>query len=344
MAHQLTERANGTYEMAYIGETPWHGLGQSLVASVIVDENGNSIKREPTIEDWTEAAGMGWKIQRGVVRYATGHGQSPADYAEVPGQHVLMRSDDKKPLGIVSDRFKVVQPSQVMEFFRDLTEGAGFTLETAGTMFEGRKFWALARIGESAIITNPVDMVGGYLLLATACDGTMATTGKLTTVRVVCNNTLGFAMSEKGNGTVKASHRSTFNPEAMKDALGIARDGFGHWVKTMRALAGDSMSYSAAEQATFALLTDEDWNKSTVEKIDITKETAGFKKIMSLFNGEGKGSRLNGVAGTAWGWVNACTEYADFHVRAQSVDNRLDSAWFGNGDKLKNKAVEIATA
>lgn len=182
MPHALTERSNGLVEMAYKGETPWHGLGQQLEAG-------------KTIEEWTVAAGMDWRIKRSKVRYFAD--VNGAQQLEIPDQHVLFRNDTKAPLGIVSERFKVVQPFEVMEFFRDLTNDAGFTMETAGTMFGGRRFWALAHIGESAIIRNHADAVGGYLLLCTGADGTLATQARFTTVRVVCNNTLGMAMPGK---------------------------------------------------------------------------------------------------------------------------------------------------
>src|SRR6202044_3294118 len=103
------------------------------------------------------------------------------------------------------DNFKIVQPGAVLEFFRDLTAAAGFTLETAGTLFGGKRFWALAAIGETASIADPADKMKGYLLLSTACDGSMATEARYTTVRVVCNNTLSSARS--AGAKVRVTHR-----------------------------------------------------------------------------------------------------------------------------------------
>jgi phage/plasmid-like protein (TIGR03299 family) len=328
MSHELTERSNGTIEMAYRGETPWHGLGQQLEAG-------------KTIEEWTAAAGMDWRIKRSKVRYFAD--VDGATQLEIPEQHVLFRNDTKSPLGIVSERFKVVQPRDVMEFFRDLTNDAGFTMETAGTMFGGRRFWALAHIGESAVIRNHADAVGGYLLLCTGADGTLATQARFTTVRVVCNNTLGMAMSGK-KADARVTHRSVFDPIKMKNELGLAHDEFSEWVKTMRLLAAEPMGMTSAEHATFQLLTDKDWAKATAEEVTACMATTGFKKIIDLFSGEGKGSTMSGVKDTAWGWLNAVTEYTDFHVRARNADNRLDSAWFGNGDKLKTKALDLLIA
>jgi hypothetical protein len=72
--------------------------------------------------------------------------------------------------------------------------------------------------------------------------------------------------------------------------------------------------------------------------------STGFGKILSLFNGEGKGSQLDGVPGTAWGLLNATTEYADHHVRTTSDANRWASAQFGPGADLKAKAYALLAA
>jgi len=84
---------------------------------------------------------------------------------------------------------------------------------------EGRKFWALACTGQSTTLKGR-DKVDGYLLLATACDGTLATTAQFTSVRVVCNNTLSIALGN-ATGAIKAPHRSRFDPDVVKPQLGI---------------------------------------------------------------------------------------------------------------------------
>jgi len=93
---------------------------------------------------------------------------------------VLYRSDTKAPLSVVSNRYQIVQPREVLEFYRDLTEVSGYELETAGVLKGGRKFWALARTGQTTKLKGN-DQVNGYLLLATSCDGTLATTATPTT-------------------------------------------------------------------------------------------------------------------------------------------------------------------
>lgn len=159
--------------MAYAGEKPWHGLD-------------NRLAPQQSIEVWKRQAGMYWKIEEAEVRYVTGNQNLGVIHA-FPEQKVLYRSDNRTPLSMVSKRFRAVQPGQILEFYRDLTANSGFELETAGVLREGRKFWALARTGQSTTLKGR-DKVDGYLLLATACDGTLATTAQFTSVRVVCNN------------------------------------------------------------------------------------------------------------------------------------------------------------
>jgi phage/plasmid-like protein (TIGR03299 family) len=255
---------------------------------------------------------------------------------------VLMRSDTKDAIGFVSSRFKVVQPREILDFMASLTEEAGMTLETAGTLHGGRKFWALAKIGAETVIKDKTDKVGGYLLLATATDGSMATTGKRTTVRVVCQNTMNAAL--RGRSDAKISHRSTFDAEAMKDELGVSREEFHAWAATMRLLANERIGTDRAERVLIEAITGTELKKQTAAQVEEAREKASFKKMMELFNGQGRGSNLDGVKGTAWGLLNATTEFVDHHVRATSQDNRLESAWFGPGEKMKARVLDLLTA
>lgn len=166
--------------MAYAGATPWHGLG-------------NQLPQKQPIEVWQREAGMDWQIQESPVHFKSDTVGHLGTIHSFPEQKVLYRSDTKAPLSVVSQRYHTVQPREVLEFYRDLTEASGYELETAGVLKGGRKFWALARTGQGTELRGN-DQVNGYLLLATSCDGTLATTATPTTVRVVCNNTLTIAL------------------------------------------------------------------------------------------------------------------------------------------------------
>lgn len=331
MAHDLYQVANGEYSFAYRGAEGWHHKGQRI-------EDGDSL------DVITTKCHMDYALHRAKVRYAIAHGVSPDSFREMPGQVVILRSDTKEALAIVSSNFKIVQPRQVIGSFADLCNNNGFQLETAGVIKGGRVYWAMARIGADAVISNKEDAVSPFLLLSTACDGSRATEGKFIAERVVCANTLAMAFGETGRTSVKISHRSIYDPEVMKDQLGIGREGFASWVKTARLLAQEPCGIESAEQFLFEILTAKDWDKATAKEVTEAKETTGFKTIMSLFQGDGKGATLAGVRGTRWGLLNATTEYIDHHIRARSDDNRTDSAWFGNGDKLKSRAADLLTA
>ena len=314
MAHEITTHQNGRAEMAFVGEAAWHGLGQELQAGA-------------SIEEWKKAAGMDWTVMRSKVRYAT---DREGSILEFPEQIVQFRSDTKAPLGIVSSNFKTVQPGEALEFFRDLSE---FPLSVAGTLKGGKKYWATAKIATDTVLGG--DKVDGYLLFATACDGSMRTTVKVCPTRVVCANTLAMAMNETNRHIVEVSHRSKFDASAVKAQLGIVGGSmFEKFMRDARAMANREVS--------------EDDSRAFVEKllgIDSTKQDdapEAYNKILGLYNGEGMGSKMLGSEGTTWGLLNAVTEYADHHIRARSDDNRLDSAWFGMGMRLKNDALVMA--
>ena len=316
MAHELTQRSNGFVEMAFVGETPWHKLGQEL-------EEGASI------EQWQVAAGMDWSIERSPVRFnAQGNDQIYS------GQSVLYRSDDNKPLSVVSNRYKPVQPREVLGFFRDLVAENGFKIHTAGTLMGGKRMWALAETGKFGEVCKG-DGIGGFLLLSTSCDKTLATTARFTTVRVVCNNTLTAAVNRDVN-QVSFSHIQQFDHVAVKAQLGNAVESFGSFMEMAKHLQKAKLSAEEAKDfvsflvATSVQLADEEY--------DVTTNRA-YKKILALFNEEAKGIEL--VGHTKWGMVNAVTEYYDHFNPTRSDDARLNSAWFGAGERAKNQALDL---
>jgi phage/plasmid-like protein (TIGR03299 family) len=313
----ITIRKNGFAEMAYVGEKPWHGLGQKL-------EPGRSI------EEWKVAAGMDWTACRSPVRFDEG--------GLFEEHHVVFRSDNKRPLAIVGHKFNLVQPGEILEFFRDLTAGNGYELTTAGTLFEGRRFWALARVTEDAVVIGN-DQVKAHLLLCTAIDGSMMTTGKFVAERVVCQNTLSIALREHSS-SFAISHRTAFDAKIMKECLGIATGAFREFMLSARKLASKPITTLEAEQFIAEALVE----NSVVSAKEVTK-TAAFRKIRELFvDGTAMGADLDGANGTLWGLVNGITEYVDHHARGKTPSHRLDNALFGRGDAFKTAAFQKALA
>lgn len=316
MSHELTTRADGTVEFAYLQAdgAPWHGLGNPMQAG-------------QSIEDWRKAAGMEWSIGRSRVRYG-----NESNFRVIDDQHVLFRSDSKDPLGIVSSKYQIVQPAEVLEFFRDIAKAGGLELSAAGTIYGGKRFWATAKIGEAAP-TSVLDKIGGYLLISTSADGSQATEVRLTSIRTVCKNTLAMARAD-GKPAIKVAHRSVFDPTSIKSQMGLNEAAWAAFKHDIVRLANVPVGTDYAEELIAELFAA---SKSTDAK-DKARETAGFKKVLALFNGDGMGAHLDGVFGTANGVLQAVTEYADHHVRARSDEHRFVASQWGGGADLKGRA------
>ena len=315
MAHMI-DTTTGAAAMAYVGRTPWHGLGAQLQPGA-------------SIEEWTAAARLGYTVLESPVLY-----ESPAasELQRWPLRKVLHRSDTGAPLAVVSDGYRVVQPAEVMDFFRRLGELGGFELETAGALSDGRRVWALARVSDGADIVDG-DTVRPYLLFGTSYDGTMATVAKFTDIRVVCNNTVVRALGE-GNGSVRVLHSERFDADEVRLQLGIVAGSWERFLVQSRALAGVPMSGTEADEFVKALL--EPYHSGRLE----IQDTRAYKRVLQLFNGAAIGADIPGVAGTRWAMLNAVTQLVD-HERGRSDSTRLESAWFGTGAAMKQRAVDL---
>lgn len=286
------------------------------------------------IEIWAKQAGMDWQIREAPVRFMSGSVGGLGAIESFPENKVLFRSYTNSPLSVVSQRYKVVQPSEIFEFYRDLSAVSGFELETAGILKSGRKIWALARTGRSSTLKGN-DVTNAYVLLATACDGTLATTAQFISIRVVCNNTLAVALGNS-KGAVKVPHNTSFDAQGVKRQLGISVGKWDSFVYAMKRLSDRKVM---AHEATNYLLRVFSEPRTMP---NIKPNERAMTKIMTLFNGNGKGAEMASAKGTAFGLLNAVTEFVDHERRAMSADHRLESAWFGQGATLKEKALDQA--
>lgn len=312
--------------MAYVGDVPWHQLGHALPAHQPIDV-------------WAEKAGMNWQILDSPVCFMTERAGALGSIKTFSDQKVLYRSDTQEALSVVSDRYQVVQPMEVLEFYRDLTEVSGYELETAGVLKGGRKFWALARTNKETVLKGS-DRVCGYLLLATSCDGTLATTATPTTIRVVCNNTLTIAV-DGATSAIKVPHRTSFDPHAVKKQLGIAVSQWDSFMYRMRTLSERKVKSHEAMNYFLRVLCNVDTRQDADPRL--INERA-LKKVQSMYDGNGRGAELAAAKGTAWGLLCSITEYVDHEKRARSDEYRMDSAWFGPGAAIKQRALDEAMA
>jgi phage/plasmid-like protein (TIGR03299 family) len=158
--------------MFYVRKTPWHGLG------IKVDEALTS--KEALI-----AAGLNWNVgQKNVM----------TDYCNIiPGYRANIRESDGRVLGVVSDRYKIVQNVEAFTFTDNLLNH-GVTYETAGSLQDGRKIWLLAKLPDSYKLAD--EKVDPYVVFSNSHDGTGAIKVSVTPIRIVCQNTLNLALSD----------------------------------------------------------------------------------------------------------------------------------------------------
>ncbi len=157
--------------MFYTREKPWHGLGTMVMEA-------------PTSKDALILAGLDWRVvQKPLLTY---------DEIPVPGFKANVRDSDNQVLGVVTDRYKVVQNEDAFAFTDSLL-GEGVTYETAGTLQNGRRTWILAKVPQRYIISG--DEITPYLVFMNSHDGSGAIKAAMTPIRVVCMNTLNLALS-----------------------------------------------------------------------------------------------------------------------------------------------------
>lgn len=339
MSH-LIDMSNSRANIAYIGEEPWHGLGQRLSVGA-------------GIEVWRKEAGLEYEVLDAPVQFQRISDAGQPVIATFPERKVLYRSDTKGPLSVVSKDYRVVQPSTILNFFSDLVAHNGFELEVAGVLDDGRRVWALAKVNDGAPVIGH-DIVRPYLLCATSYDGSMSTIAKFTAVRVVCHNTITMSVGgydaesgarvggekDKTDGAVvqcvRVPHSAEFKPEEAKVDLGIVLTAYDRFLVESRLMAEQPVDDRFVIEFLKKLLPE---RKAADGTVQATEEGRAFKRLMAIWKGEIPSATLPEAKGTVWGLLNAVTWDVD-HERGGDA-TRLNSAWFGSGEGLKNKAREL---
>lgn len=306
--------------LAFVGEVPWHGEGEQ-----ITQEEANDLDK------LIVTAGLDWTVSKRPVRYVDSVGETAHTFKD---RFVLARDHDDKPYSVVSGRYKPVQPKQIMEAFRDLVALGGFQMETAGSLSDGKRIWALARTGDSAKILGQ-DEVASYFMLATSYDGSFSTVGQFQNIRTVCENTF-YASMRDYVSRISIPHLREFDADDMKEKLGIHREAWEANRQAMELLAKTKVDLAKATNVIYGIFN------AHADVLNISKEAVVAKNhadnVVQLFNGTGMGSDLESANGTAWGVFNAVTEYVDHWKRARNQDTRTTSAWFGEGARIKHDA------
>lgn len=305
--------AHAVESMAYVGETPWHGLGHK-VAGI------------PTIDEMVVAAGLDWSVVQ-VPLMAEHNGEK----VEIPNKVALVRDSDNQFMSITGPNWKPLQNRDAMEFFREYTEAGGATLETAGSLHDGRVIWALANVNKGFTL-NGRDQVNGYILLTSPHESGVSISVRTTTVRVVCANTMAMAVSQNKNPEYRQSHAKTFNTDAARETILLAQHQVELHEQESKALQGlkmnafDTIKF-LAKQFQPAVL-----NEDAMVKSLLTNPSLQNAKMAAVLHSVVRAP--GATAGNAYGILNGVTHWAD-HKAGKTQDARLYNSWMGENGRVK---------
>ena len=302
--------------MAYAGAVPWHGLGVK-------------VEEDISTEDMIEKAGFDWTVTMCPINC-----QVTSKTTKVISSHrALVRSSDQKVLTIAGKNWKPIQNKSMFEFLREFVRAGEMKLETTGSLRDGKDVWALVNLGNSFKLVND-DEVKGYLLISLPHEYGRSMKIMFTPIRVVCNNTLTYALNSTNMQNVfMHGHRKEFGKAAAqlaKESLGLAMTGMKDFQKAAKRLA--SVKYDKKQITSYV----NGLFPSTSKKI--SKLSLSAENVISLIDKQ-PGAEMS--KGTYWSAVNAVTYYVD-HLTGRGVDSRMQSAWFGSKSRIKRKAVASA--
>lgn len=314
--------AHAVEQMMFVGQTPWHGLG-------------NQVEADVTVGDAIVAAGLDWEV--GLKDLFT------SDREPVPAR-ATYRKTDGSILGVVGPRYTPLQNRDAFDWFQPFLDANECAIHTAGSLHSGQKVWVLAQLNRdnSEIVTG--DEVSKFILLSNSHDGTTAIRVGYTPIRVVCANTMAMAHS-KGSGSqlirIRHTRSSQKNLEQVRDIMDNINTQFEATAEQFRFLASKNFNQSDINRYVKVMLGIE----GTVDSDIKTRTRNIMDEILALVEGP-KQSAAN-VRGTWWAAYNGYNEYLNYN-KGRTEDNRLDSLWFGANanDNIKalNTALEFANA
>jgi len=318
MAHEL-EMVNGQAQMAYVGDVPWHGLG-------------TKVNPDLTPDQFQKVAGLDWTVEKQPLMTPNG--------VKVPNKEALVRSSDNSVLDVLGTGWNPVQNSEAFEFFHDYVMAGDMEMHTAGSLKGGQMVWALAKTKESFELFNG-DVTDNYFLFTNPHQFGKSINIRMTPIRVVCNNTLTLSLSQESDKMVTVNHRKAFDPDMVKEQMGIAREKMEQY-KSMAEFLGNKR-YTADNVIQYF---NEVFGAPAKEKVDNVIPFTSRNAKLAYENLDVQPG-ANFAQGTWWTAFNSVTNMTD-HLQGREDDSRLVSAWYGRNRKVKlnalDKALEYAEA
>lgn len=300
--------------MVYTREKPWHGLG-------------TKVEEAPNSADALRLAGLDWRVEQKYIQLCGG--------AKVSGYKANVRNTDGQVLGIVSDRYKIVQNNEAFEF-TDSIIGGDVRYETAGSLNGGKKIWLLAKLPETEIAGDKTEP---YLCFSNSHDGTGAIRVCMTPVRVVCSNTLNLALdTAKRAWSVRHTGDLQGKMHEARVCLQMANAYMGELAKEADRLANTTVTRGQLDQILEELFP--------VDESSSQREKENVKKLKDEFMVCYFAPDILKFRGTAWGAVNAMSDMVSHNAPRRKTANYRENNWgrIMDGHILMDKICEKVRA
>ena len=311
MAHEVET-------MAYAGEVPWHGLGVP-------------VSNDLTPAQMMKKAGLDWTVEQIDSYVQVGDKKVPT------GMKALVRSSDNKVLTNIGQVWNPVQNEDAFNFFSEYVLKGDMEMHTAGSLKGGQLVWALAKVKESFDLFGG-DTVESYLLFSNPHKYGFSIDVRFTPIRVVCNNTLSLSLEAKAERSVKVGHRTEFNADEVKKALGIASAKLSQY-KEMAEFLG-SKRYNIDNLIEYYNTVFPRTADKRVQNQELSVETLS-KNAKAAFDAVELQPGAKYAEGSWWQAFNSVTYVTD-HLQGRNPDNRLYSSWFGGNQIRKRDALKTA--
>ena len=336
MAHQVET-------MAWANDEPWHGLGVEVPATL-------------TPLEMQEAASLDWTVSKR-PSYTIDAPEWSEDVGLIQADKTfhIVRDSDNLILSHCGRDYIPIQNEDVFKFFKRFTEAGHMTMETAGSLKNGGEIWGLAKISEDFELVGE-DQIKGYLLINQPHIVGRSMIIKLTPIRVVCNNTLTFALGSAG-ASFRIPHVKAFGDEAIRaaeEALGLSGERMAEFKEAAtfltkkKAKHSDFLEYvGEVYQPTMIADYRRDQELKAQGKLigELPPLVENFNKYPNLAVEALKhapGASLKSSRGTWWGALNAITYVEDHLHESEIPGNTLHSAWFGAAANRKSRALDLA--
>lgn len=341
MSHGITK--NDTM-VSGMGEKPWHGLGTIVDGAL-------------TAEQALTMGGMNWTVHKEPIYRPKKADDGKINIVRVKGFHSIVRDHDDLDLGVVSDAYEPIQNVDMFRFFDPIVAREEAMYHTAGTLFDGRRVWILAKL-PGHIALKGDDLIEEYVLVTTRHDGGGSMIIKPTPVRVVCNNTLTLALRQGRNKFGKKGDVNGYVIRHIGDvrgaieqaakAMGFVNKLYEELAETYAAMQAkqinedDTMEFLKRCLRIEAADADDLPDDGSHEDEKEEKLPRALTSCLELLE-TGKGMDIPANRGSLWNAYNAVTEYVDHKPSYRSDESRLNNVWFqGQGQSIKNRALREA--